>query len=133
MDRLDRHQLVSAIAALVLVTPAALFFLATIGRSLQPTTHEPSRTLDAVVTWFGSLGPGAAVGLLLVMPTLGVLVAAVLLWTTWQRDLSLRGDVRDLGRALGAFVHRPAFVVVVLVLAFAALFFAAIAIHAVVG
>ncbi len=133
MDRLHRHGLVSAAAILVLVAPAAVFFLAAVGRSLQPTTHEPSRTLDAVVTWFGSLDAGAAVGLLLVMPTVGVLVAAGLLWTTWQRDRSLQGDLRDLGRALAAFVRRPAFVVAVLVLAFAAVFFAAITVHAVTG
>lgn len=75
-----------AILAATLATPAALFFFAAIGRSLQPTTHEPSRTLDALVTWFGGLAGPWLFGLLVLLPLVAFAIA-----TAAGRQRSRRG------------------------------------------
>jgi hypothetical protein len=77
------------ILAAALATPAALFFFAAIGRSLQPTSHEPSRTLDALVNWFLGLGGQWLLGLLVLLPLVAFAAAAALLWRAWATLLTV--------------------------------------------
>ena len=128
----DARRLPSVALACLLVAPAAIFFLAAVGRSFQPVTHEPARTLDAVVTWFAGL-PSAELGLmLLLLPAIGLALAIRQLWLA-SGDESVRADLRSLAEASGRFVRRPALVASILVLVFGGLYFLAIAVHAVAG
>ncbi len=122
-----------AVLAALLAAPAALFFLAAIGRTLQPTTHEPARTLDVLVNWFLGLGGLGLLVLLVVLPFVGAVIAAALLWRTWRADPALRSDLAVLGRAVLPFLRRPAVFLAALVVVFGAAYFAALFVHALAG
>ena len=123
----------AAAVALLLVVPAATFLLSAVGRSLQPTSHEPARTLDAIVSWFGALPGFLPVVLLLVFPMVGFTLATAFVWQTWTTDRTVRADTLALIRAGGRFVRRLPLVIAVLVVLFSVLYFAAIVVHAVAG
>ena len=132
MDTAARRRSIAAVAV-ALIAPAAAFFLSAIGRSLQPTNHEPSRTLDAIVTWFGTL-PDAAIALVLVvLPLVGFFLAAGYLWRTWIADPAIRADTVTLVHAAGRVARHISVVFAALVVLFGLLYFAAITIHAVAG
>jgi hypothetical protein len=133
MERLNLRRLPLALLAFALATPAAVFFLSAVGRAFQPTTHEPARTLGAIVLWFGSLSPGWIAVTLIAMPLIALILAGALLWRMWRSDASLRGDAFTALRAIGAVGRRTAFVVTLLVVAFGVVYFAALTIHAVAG
>lgn len=133
MNSTDARRLGVAGLSAVLVAPAATFFFAAIGRSLQPITHEPARTLDAIVTWFGALPGAALLALLVVLPFIGLVLAAAILWKTWSGDAAIRADVAAFARDGAKLVRRPAFVLSILVFALGALYFAAMAVHAIAG
>jgi hypothetical protein len=122
-----------AALAVLLVAPAAAFFLSAVGRSLQPTNHEPSRTLDAIVTWFGALPVPAVVIVLMVLPFVGLVLAVGFLWRTWTGDEATRADVAALAQAGARVVRRPALVMTGFVVAFGVLYFVALTVHAVAG
>jgi hypothetical protein len=119
--------------AVILVAPAAVFFFSAIGRTLQPTNHEPARTLDAIVTWFGALPAGALVAVLVLLPFIGLLLAASFVWRTWITDDGTRVDTLAFAHAAARIVRRLPFVIAILVLAFGVLYFAAITVHAIAG
>ena len=133
MNSTDARQLRFAALAAILVAPAAIFFFAAIGRSLQPVTHEPARTLEAIVTWFGALPGASLLALLVMLPCIGLILAASMVRKTWSSDEGTRADVAAFVRAGMRVVRRPAFVLSILVLAFGALYFAAVAVHAIAG
>jgi hypothetical protein len=89
--------------------------------------------MDAVVTWFKALPWVGSVTLLVAFPLVGLALAAGLLWRTWTGNPSLHADVAALARAGSRFARRPAFLVALLVLAVGAVYFLALAIHAIVG
>jgi hypothetical protein len=122
-----------AALAMLLVAPAAAFFLSAIGRSLQPTTHEPARTLDAIVTWFEALPNVALVVALVVLPVIGLLLGVGFLWRMWTSDAGLRADASSLAAAVSRIARRPAIVITGLVVAFGVLYFLALTVHAVAG
>ncbi|HYK95146.1 MAG TPA: hypothetical protein VE011_04645 [Candidatus Dormibacteraeota bacterium] len=127
------NRLSVSILSAILAAPAGLFFLAAIGRTLQPTAHEPSRTLDAVVTWFLALGGLGLFALLVVLPFVAVLLAGRIVWREWSTDSTLRSDLDALRRAAVPIVHRPAVILAVVVVAFGAVYFAAMLVHALAG
>ena len=122
-----------AVVAVALIAPAVAFFLSAFGRSLQPTNHEPSRTLDAIVTWFGTLPDVAIVLVLIVLPFVGFVLAAGYLWRTWIADPDIRADTDALVHAAGRVARNISVVFAALVVLFGLLYFAAITIHAVAG
>ncbi len=124
-----------SIAALtvLLVAPAAVFFLSAVGRSLQPANHEPSRTLDAIVTWFGALPVPAVEIVLVVLPFVGLVLAAGFMWRTWSGDEATRADVAALVQAGARVARRPALVITGVVVAFGVLYFVALTVHSVAG
>jgi len=75
-------------------------FLAAIGRTLQPTNHEPSRTMDALVTWFLGFGGVGLLVVLVVLPFVAILLALGLLLRAWATDEGLRSDLIALGRSV---------------------------------
>lgn len=128
----DARRLPLVALACLLVAPAAFFFLAALGRTLQPVNHEPARTLDAVVTWFGSL-PGPELGVvLLVLPVVGLGLAVWQLRAAWA-DSAARADLVGLGEAVGRVFRRPALLLSLLVIGFVGLYLSALAVHAVAG
>jgi len=130
---LDAQRLKVAGLSVILIAPAAIFFLAAIGRSLQPVAHEPAHTLDAIVTWFGALSSLALVVLIVVLPSLALVLAATIAWRTWSADEGTRADVAAFIRAGAKVVRRPAFVIAVVLLAFGIVYFAALGVHAIAG
>ncbi len=132
MNRDTRRVSIAALAVL-LVAPAAAFFLSAVGRSLQPTNHEPSRMLNAIVTWFGALPGPAVVIVLVVLPFVGLALAAGFLWRTWTGDEAARADVAALAQAGARVARRPALVVGGFVVAFGVLYFVALTVHALAG
>ncbi len=126
-------RLALAVVSAILAAPAALFFFAAIGRTLQPTAHEPSRTLDTLVTWFLGTGGLSLLVLLLVLPFVAVLMAIMLLLREWATDPTLRSDLAAVRRALRPIVRRPALLLAVLVVLFGSVYFSALVIHGLVG
>lgn len=124
---------VSTLAAAVLVAPAALFFVAAIGRQLQPVQHEPARTLDAIVNAFAALPPTVGVVLVIVAPALALLLAAVVIARTIQTDLTLRADLAVAGRALVPLLRRPTLLVAAAVVVGATAILLFLGVHAIVG
>jgi hypothetical protein len=122
-----------AAVAVVLVAPAAAFFLSAVGRSLQPTNHEPSRTLDAIVTWFGALPDAAVVAFLVVLPFVGLVLAAGFLWRTWTADAGVRADTLAFAEAAARVARRIPIVLAALVVLFGVLYFFVITVHAIAG
>ncbi len=133
MPHVDLRRLPVAALAAILAAPAAMFFLSAIGRSLQPVPHEPARTLDALVTWFVDLAAPWLVVLLIVMPAVAVAIALAVLWRALASDPGARADLVALGRSVQAVIRRPTLIVTALVVAFGALYFGAITIHAIAG
>jgi hypothetical protein len=123
----------AAILSAALAAPAALFFFAAIGRTLQPIDHEPARTLNAVVAWFLGAGGLKLLVLLLVLPSIALLLAATALWRTWQTDQSLRSDLVAFGRAAIPLLRRPWLLLAALVAGFGAFYLIATFVHAMTG
>jgi hypothetical protein len=123
----------AAAIAVALIAPAGLFFLAVVGRSLQPIEHEPARTLNHIAQAFLGL-PAVAGGLVIVVaPALALLLAAAVVWRTFVTDRALTADIARLARAMVPFLRRPT-LLVALVVAVAALAMAVfLAVHAIVG
>jgi len=123
----------AAVAALVLVAPAALFFGAAIGRQLQPVEHQPARALNAIVEGYLALPPAVGVGLVIVAPAAALLLAAFVVWRTVATDPALAGDVDRLGVALAPILRRRTLLLSVIVCCGAAGILLFLAVHAVVG
>ena len=119
--------------ALVMAAPAAVFFVSAIGRSLQPTVHQPARTLEAIVAWFGALPGVVSVAVLVVLPFIGLVLAACLLWNTWTTEEGTRADALALAQAATRIVRRFPFLLAALVVVFGVLYFAAVVVHAIAG
>jgi hypothetical protein len=120
-------------AAVLLVLPAAVFFAAAIGRSLQPVEHEPARTLEAIVEAFAAMPPALGIALVVVAPLVALCLAAFVVARTFDADERLRGDLRAAGIALMPIVRRPTLVVAAVVLVGSLAILAFLALHAVAG
>ncbi len=129
---LDGRRLASLVAV-VLVSPAAVFFAAANGRSLQPVEHEPARTLEAIVEAFAALPPALGFALVVVAPLVALGLAAFAVGRTFRTDERLRDDLRAAGLAVRPILRRPTFVVSLVVLAGSFAILAFLAVHAVVG
>lgn len=122
-------QRVAAGLALVLVTPGALFFVAMVGRSLQPVAHEPARTLNVIVLAFLGLPGPVAIGLIAVAPLAAIALAV---WQTGATDPEVAGDLGRLAAAIPV-LRRPTLLVATAVLVLGAAMLAALLVHAIVG
>ena len=123
----------AAVAALILVAPAALFFVAAIGRQLQPMEYQPARALNAIVEGYLALPPAVGMALIVVAPAAALLLAAFVAWRTIATDPSLPGDLRRLGMALAPILRRPTLLLSLLVCCGAAGMLLFLAVHAVAG
>jgi hypothetical protein len=123
----------AAVAALILVAPAALFFAAAVGRQLQPREYQPARALNAIVEGYLALPPALGVALILVAPAVALLLAALVVWRSLATDPDLARDLRRLGVALAPILRRPTFLLSLVVCGGAGVMLALLAIHAVVG
>lgn len=134
MDRQARaHRTPLAVVAVACVVPAAVFFGAAVGRSLQPVEREPARTLQAIVDWFAALGDPALLALLVALPAVGTLLGIGLVVASLREDVALRSDLLALGAAVAVVLRRPAFVLGLLTVACGIAFFAVMAVHAIAG
>lgn len=122
-----------AVVAVACVVPAAIFFAAVIGRSLQPIEHEPARTLDAIVAWFSSLGDPGVLVLLMALPAIGMVLGAGLVVSALREDVALPQDLVALGTAAITVLRRPAFILGLVTVLFGLGFFAVMAVHAIAG
>ena len=84
---------VVAAAALVLISPAALFMSALVARGLQPPEHEPARSMARIVPWFAARRWTLWV-LLIALPFMVVVMGFITLTRTWREDAGLRGSAR---------------------------------------
>ncbi len=109
--RIGNLRAVGASLALLAVLPAVVFLVAVVGRLQQPIANEPAHTFDAIVSWFGTLGPAGLTLLLLVLPTAGMAVGAFVAWRTLREDPDLRSDLLVLGATFLRIGRRPVFVV----------------------
>ena len=133
MTRAIDARRVAAVAAVMLVAPAVVFFTAAIGRSLQPVQHEPARTLEAIVEAFAALPPAIGFALVVVAPLAAFALSVLVLVRTVHSDERLAGDLRAAGLALELIVRRPTFVIAVVVLVASVAIVAFLAVHAIVG
>ena len=127
----DPRRLLAVLAA-VLVLPAVVFLGSAIGRSLQPVTNQPARTLDAIVAWFLSLGQLGlvAVGLL---PLLGIAAGAAAVGLWLRRDAALAADLGTLGAAAVVVLRRPSFVLAALAVLLGLVCALVVGVHALAG
>lgn len=128
--RIGNLRAVGASLALLAVLPAVVFLVAGVGRLLQPIANEPAHTFDAIVTWFGTLGPAGLTLLLLVLPTAGMAVGA-LGRRTLREDPDLRSDLLVLGATFRRIGRRPVFVVAALAVVAGLGIVAAVVTHAI--
>jgi len=131
LRHLDRR--VATVLAVALLAPGALFFVAVVGRSLQPVAHEPSRTLNAIANGFLALPPAIGVALIMVAPLLAMAVAAVVVWRTVATDPALGQDLRRVVDAALPLVRRPTLLVAIATLVVAAGMAGVLAVHAIAG
>jgi hypothetical protein len=127
------RRLTIAVLAVLFVAPAAVLFFSAAGRSLQPTAHEPVRTLDAIVAWFGPLPDLALLTVLVVLPFAGLVLAGGFVVRTWTADEGARADTLALALAAARFGRRIPFFLAVLVFLFGVLYFAALGVHELAG
>jgi hypothetical protein len=79
----------------LMVLPSALFLAAATLRMLQPRQYEPARTSWIILDW--TTTPISRVGaaiLFLGLPGIAVMAGGVTLLKNWQRNQTLRLDVR---------------------------------------
>ena len=96
-----------AALAVAAVLPAAIVLASAVGRSLQPTVHEPSRTLDAIVEAAGSLPPAVAFALFALLPLGAVVLAVWAALDALRRDDAAREDLVDLEHAVRRALRHP--------------------------
>jgi MFS family permease len=130
---IERRRLGLAVAALVAATPAAIFFAAAIGRQLQPTEHQPARTLEAIFEAFANLSPMVLAALVVAGPLLALGIGGYLVVAEWRSDPNLRTDTAAFAVAGGRLLRRPAFVIGLVVAVVAALMTAFLVVHAIAG
>ena len=123
----------AAVAALILVAPAALFFAAAIGRRLQPVEYQPARALNAIVEGYLALPPAVGMALIIVAPAAALLLAASVAWRTIATDPTLSGDLRRLSMALAPILRRPTLLLSLVVCGAAAGMLLFLAVHAAAG
>ena len=123
----------AAVAALILVAPAALFFMAAIGRQLQPVEYQPARALNAIVEGYLALPPAVGLALIVMAPVVALLLAAFVVWRSLATDPDLPRDLRHLGVALVPILDRPTLLLSLVVCSGAAVMLIFLALHAVVG
>jgi hypothetical protein len=130
---IETRRLPVALVAIACLAPASIFLVAAIGRLLQPVVFEPAATFQAIFDWFAGLGRGGDLLLLLILPAVGTVVGAGLVWTALRADGALRSDLAGLGAALVRVLRRPAFVLGVVAVAFGGCYLAIVAAHSVAG
>ena len=123
----------AAVAALILVAPAALFFMAAIGRQLQPVEYQPARALNAIVEGYLALPPAVGLALIVMAPAAALLLAALVVWRSLASDPDLPRDLRHLCVALVPILHRPTFLLSLVVCGGAPVMLIFQALHALVG
>jgi len=105
-DRTPLLWLATLVAVLAMM-PIVVFLVATIGRLLQPVSHEPAGTEQRVYEWFVALPATSLTVLLFVLPAVAVILAATVVWQVWQRDPDLRADTSAAVVLLLRFLRRP--------------------------
>lgn len=130
---IERRRLRLALVALACALPGALFFAAAVGRLLQPTEHQPARTLEAIYEAFAGLPPVVLAGLVVAGPLVALVIGLYLIVAEWRVDPALRSDTRALAALVGRLLRRPAFVIGIVVAAAAFFMTLALAVHAIAG
>jgi hypothetical protein len=101
---------VASLVAAVLVIPASVFFAALVATRLQPVEHEPAHTLGRILDAFAALPIPMVAVLLLVLPTVALILSAMVLLASWRSDAAVRRDVAALVGATRRMLVHPAFV-----------------------
>ena len=119
--------------AVILVAPAAVFFFwPSAARCSRPITNPPARSTPSLPGSEPSRA-GALVAVLVLLPFIGLLLAAGFVWRTWITDDGTRFDTMAFAHAAARIVRRLPFILAILVLVFGVLYFAAITVHAIAG
>jgi len=129
----ETRRLPIAIAAIACLLPAATLVVATIGRQLQPAVFEPAATFQSIFDWHTRLSIAGLALLLLALPAVGTALGASLVAGALRSDPALRSDLAGVAASLARVLHRPAFVLGVVAVAFGLVYFAMLAVHAVAG
>jgi cytochrome b561 len=108
-----------AVADLMLVSPAIVFFLALFFRNFLPA-GDPANGAQSLVMWYASRHWTLWV-LLVALPLSALLMGSTALREIWTRDSSLRADAKQVGIALR--VHSVALVTALATLSAAAVLF----------
>ncbi len=131
--RVERRRLGLALLAVACVVPGTLFFMAAVGRLLQPVEHQPARTLEAIFEAYVGLPAGILAALVVVGPLVALVLGLYLVTAEWRTDPTLRQDAGVLATAAVRLVRRPAFAVGAAVSLVAGLVTIVLMVHAIAG
>jgi hypothetical protein len=119
--------------ALVLVLPAAIFFMAAALRQLQPVQHQPAAAADAYFRLFVQMSRSVKLAVLLLGPAAALVLAGIDQYLRWRRDPSWRSAVLGVAAACRPLIVRPLAIMSALALLVAAVWLAFVVVHAIAG
>jgi hypothetical protein len=122
-----------AALAVVALLPAAVFLASAIGRSLQPTVHEPSRTLNSIVEAALALPPTVTFVLFGVLPPVAIVLAGWAVRDAVRRDAAARDDLESLAHAALRALRHPTLLASAAVALVGVGVVAILVVHAIVG
>src|SRR5512140_616825 len=108
---IDRRRPVLAVAAAVAAAPGLAFFAAAVGRQMQPTPHEPARTLDAIFQAFANLPAPVLVALVAVGPLVALALGTYLVLAEWGDNPAVRADAHTAAAAIMRLARHGTFAV----------------------
>jgi hypothetical protein len=117
---------VIAIAELLLIAPAVLFFAALLARSIQPIQYEPAHTAQQIVDWYAAR-PRVGLDLLLVtLPFVALAAGCALVARAWKQDAGLR---QTAGQVVSAMRTHLAILLIAIATVAAGSILAVVAVH----
>lgn len=90
-----------AAAAVLCISPAALFMTSLFMRNVQPEQYEPARTASVIVTWYAGRGWTLWI-LLMALPFAVLVIGCATLAQNWHDDEAFRRAAQDVLAAIRA-------------------------------